>query len=75
MISCVVIMLLFWHNQKLAQLDPASKYRTIFWLPSNNQWQSFVCSSYLLDKIYQYINIINDFLSSSTAFNLYTTKN
>ena len=73
MISWVVIMLLFWHNQKLAQLGPASNIVRYF--DSNNQWQSFVCSSYSLDKIYQYINIINGFLSSSTAFNFYTTKN
>ena len=45
------------------------------WLPSNNQWQSFVCGSYLLHKIYKYINIINDFLSSSNTFNFYTAKN
>ena len=30
----------------------------IFWPPSNNRWQSFVCILYLLDKIYHYIKII-----------------
>ena len=75
MITWVVIMLLFWHYQKLSQFDPGSKYRTIFWLPSNNKWQSFVWSLYLLDKIYWYINSINDFLHSSNAFDFYTTKN
>ena len=35
-----------------------SKYRRIFWPPSNNRWQSFVCISYLFDKIYPYIHDI-----------------
>ena len=64
MISWVVIMLLFWHYQKLAQLDPQIINDKVF-----------VRISYLLDKIYQYITIINDFLSSSIAFNFYITKN
>ena len=64
MISLIIIMLLFWHDQKLSQLDQGSKYCTIFlppldiFTPSNNQWQSFICLSYLLEKMYYYIKII-----------------
>ena len=71
MISWIVIMLLFWHYQKLSQLKPGKKifrgmgvkisYNILTLLdiftPSNNQWQSFVCVSYLLDNIYHYIKI------------------
>ena len=36
-----------------------SKYRMLFWPPhSNNQLQSFICLSYLLEKMYYYIKII-----------------
>ena len=31
----------------------------IFWPPSNNRWQSFVCILYLFDKISHYIEIIS----------------
>ena len=65
MISWIVIMLLFWHYQKHPNFARGSKYRTIFWPPPRyfhpptNQWQSFLCISYLLDKIYHYIEIIS----------------
>ena len=66
MISWIVIMILSWHYQKLSQLDPAVEISYdiltppwIFSLHSNNQWQSFLCISYLLDKIYHYIEIIS----------------
>ena len=36
-----------------------SKYHMIFWHPpSNNQWQSFICLSYLLEKMHYYFKII-----------------
>ena len=69
MISWIVIMLLFWHYQRQSQLDPGVKISyiilppppppEIFSAPSNNRWQSFVCISYLLNKIYHYIKIIS----------------
>ena len=31
---------------------------TMFWPPINNQWQSFICISYLLEKMHYYIKII-----------------
>ena len=54
MISLVVLMLLIF---TLPQKYPNS---TRGQTPSNNKRQSFVCSSYLLDKVYWYVNIIND---------------
>ena len=63
MISWIVIMLLFWHYQKLSQLDPGVKMSYIILTPyifstsSNNRWWSFVCISYLLNKIYHYVKI------------------
>ena len=62
MISRVVMMLLFWHYQKLAELDPGVKIRKIFDSPQIINDKVFVYISYLLDNIYQYINTINDFL-------------
>ena len=67
MISLVVITLLFWHYQNL--LDQGSKYHTIIWPPSNNQWQSFICLSYLLEKMCYFFYIhINDSLGAFDAF-------
>ena len=63
-------MLLFWHYQKLFQLDPGVKISydiltppspTRYFrppTPPNNRWKTVVCISYLLDKIYHYIKII-----------------
>ena len=47
------------------------------WLPSNNQWQSFVCGSYLLDirSISILTSLMISFWNSSNAFNFQTTKN
>ena len=48
---------LFWHCQKLSQLDLEIKISydiltpSRYFHPPTNQWQSFVCISYLLDKI------------------------
>ena len=65
MISLIVMMLLFWHYQKLSQLDPWVKisYDILtppldILTPLKNRWQSFVCILYLVDKIYHYVKII-----------------
>ena len=55
MISWIYIMLLFLHYQKLFNnFDPLD-----IWIPPPNELQSFVCISYLFDKIYHYIRIIS----------------
>ena len=58
MISWIAIMLLFWHYQKLSQLDPGVKisYDILtppldIFTPPMNRWKSFVYNSYLLDNI------------------------
>ena len=66
MISLIVMMLLFWHYQKLSQLDPWVKISydiltpppSRYFDPLKNRWQSFVCILYLVDKIYHYVKII-----------------
>ena len=51
MISLVIIVLLF-DTTKNYPNSRSNIVRYFDWLPSNNQWQSFVCGSYLLYKIY-----------------------
>ena len=66
MISLIVMMLLFWHYQKLSRLDPWVKISydiltptpSRYFDPLKNRWQSFVCILYLVDKIYHYVKII-----------------
>ena len=63
MISWIVKMLLFWHYQKVSQLNPGLKISydilTLSPLRYFHPPQSFVCISHLLDKIYHYIKIIS----------------
>ena len=50
----------FYTTKSYPNLTWGSKYRMIFDTPppSNNQWQSFICLSYWLEKMYYYIKII-----------------
>ena len=58
MISWIVAMLLFWHYQKLSQLDPEVKISYDILTPQLDILHFNVCISYLLDKIYHYVKII-----------------
>ena len=55
-------MILFWNYQKLSQLDPGVKISYDILTPSRYfhppVWQSFICLSYLLEKMYYYSKII-----------------
>ena len=70
MISWVVIMLLFWHYQKLSQLDPGVKLSYDIWPPSRyfdpaqiiDYKVLFVFHIYLIRSII-ILNYINEFLS------------
>ena len=55
-----MIMILFqhWYNQCPPQLDPGVEISYDILTPFNNQWQSFVCTKYLLCKICHYTRII-----------------
>ena len=61
MISWIVIMLLFWHHQKLTQPGDENIVRYFDPLPSRyfHLPQIINCISYLLDKIFHYIKIIS----------------
>ena len=59
MIFWVVLMLLIFTLPKTIPTWPRGQ--NIVWYfdpPSNNQWQSFICLSYLLEKMYYYIKIM-----------------
>ena len=62
----------FYTTKNYPILTRGSKYRMIFWPPPppKNQWQSFICLSYLLDweDVLLYQNHIYDFLSIYDAF-------
>ena len=59
-IVIIVIMLLFWHYQKLSQLPtrPGGQNIVRYFDPPTRYFAFNVCISYLLDKIYHYIKII-----------------
>ena len=83
MISLVIIMVLFWHYQKLSQLDPGVKISYIILTPP----RYFQPPQIIDDKVLfvahicliRSINILTSWmiscLSSANAFNFCTTKN
>ena len=58
MIYSVVVIIYFDTTKNYPNFARGSKYCTIS-PASKNRWQNFVCNSYLLHKIYHYINIIS----------------
>ena len=59
MIFWVVLMLLIFTLPKTIPTWPGDQ-NTVWYFdpPSNNQWQSFICLSYLLEKMYYFIKIM-----------------